>query len=291
MLICKNCNKEYTQTLKFCPSCGSELIEKVEGTPADNAGAPSAAVSTQVESAPKGESIKSVTNDKACRNCGAIVMEGEKFCIKCGTPVKTESAPVKAEPTPVRAEPAPIKAEPTPVSKDEVKASDTQLNTWKDRLQADLSNAFHSNSFFNFFWKYAIVFALYYPIYLLMARIRGLYDLVEILDYVSIFGFYAYYIGLIALWSKKNYMPILIAFAIRLLNSFILLFQTEVPISSICRIAVLVTAFVFVFKDFKTTGQYQNIRNGFEVKPCPDCGASVKTNDKFCPKCGRKMEE
>ena len=123
-----------------------------------------------------------------------------------------------------------------------------------------------------------------------MARIDGLSGLVEVLDYISIFGFYAYYIGLVALWSKKNYLPMLIAFAIRFLNSFILLFQSEVPISSICRIAVLVTAFVFVFKDFRMTGQYQNIKSSFDTKPCPACGASVKANDKFCPKCGRNME-
>ena len=32
------------------------------------------------------------------------------------------------------------------------------------------------------------------------------------------------------------------------------------------------------------------IKSSFDTKPCPACGASVKANDKFCPKCGRKME-
>ena len=49
MLICKNCNKEYTQSLKFCPSCGSELVEKLEGTPAVGAGVPSVAIETKEE--------------------------------------------------------------------------------------------------------------------------------------------------------------------------------------------------------------------------------------------------
>ena len=270
MLICKNCNKEYTQSLKFCPSCGSELIEKVEGTPAEVAGVPSAAVETKEDSAKVENIVKNSVAEKKCKSCGATIVGDEKFCIKCGTPVNENAAPVKND----------------VVKPVEVKSSFSR----KERMQEDLTAAFRSNKFFDFFWKYAIVFALYYPIYLLMARIDGLSGLVEVLDYISIFGFYAYYVGLVALWSKKSYLPMLIAFAIRFLNSFILLFQTEVPISSICRIAVLVTAFVFIFKDFRTTGQYQNIKSSFDTKPCPTCGASVKANDKFCPKCGRKME-
>lgn len=266
MLICKNCNKEYTQSLKFCPSCGSELVEKLEGTPAEGAGVPSAAVEVKEDST----KVENPVNEKKCKNCGAIIIDGEKFCIKCGMPVNANAAGTNNE----------------GIKQPNINPAFSR----KARLQEDLTAVFRSNKFFDFFWKYAIVFALYYPIYLLMARIEGLSGLVEVLDYVSIFGFYAYYIGLVALWSKKKYLPMLIAFAIRFLNSFILLFQTEVPISSICRIAVLVTVFVFVFKEFRTTGQYQNIKNSFDTKPCPACGTSVKANDKFCPKCGRKME-
>lgn len=269
MLICKNCNKEYTQSLKFCPSCGSELVEKLEGTPAEGAGVPSAAVEAKEDSTKVENIVENPVSEKKCKNCGAVIVDGEKFCIKCGTPTNARVPDINTE----------------------IKAPESNPTfSRKDRLQEDLTAAFRSNKFFDFFWKYAIVFALYYPIYLLMARIDGLSGLVEVLDYISIFGFYAYYVGLFALWSKKNYLPMLIAFAIRFLNSFILLFQSEVPISSICRIAVLVTAFVFVFKDFRTTGQYQNIKSSFDTKPCPACGASVKANDKFCPKCGRKME-
>ena len=270
MLICKNCNKEYTQSLKFCPSCGSELIEKVEGTPAEVAGVPSAAVEVKNEAIKVEKAVENPANEKKCKNCGSTIVGDEKFCIKCGTQVNAGAIPLK--------------------NAEELKTPGQYHPTNKEQLQNGLMSAFRSNKFFDFFWKYAIIFALYYPIYLLMARIEGLSGLVEVLDYISIFGFYAYYIGLIALWSKKNYLPMLIAFAIRFLNSFILLFQSEVPISSICRIAVLVAAFLFVFKDFRTTGQYQNIKSSFDTKPCPTCGASVKANDKFCPKCGRNME-
>lgn len=272
MLICKNCNKEYTQSLKFCSFCGSELVEKRESTPSEAAGVLSVAVGAN-EYSEKAESIvENPINEKKCNNCGATIIDGEKFCIKCGTPANANDAPAL-------------------VNNEGVKPSEVKaVFSRKDRLQEDLTAAFRSNKFFDLFWKYAIVFALYYPIYLLMARIDGLSGLVEVLDYISIFGFYAYYIGLVALWSKKSYLPMLIAFAIRFLNSFILLFQSEVPISSICRSAVLVTTFVFVFKDFRTTGQYQNIKRSFDTKTCPACGASVKANDKFCQKCGRKME-
>lgn len=270
MLICKNCNKEYTQSLKFCPSCGSELIEKVEGTPAEVAGVPSAAVEAKEEAIKVEKTVENPANEKKCKNCGSTIVGDEKFCIKCGTPTNDMSAQEV---------------------KEEAVVSKVQYPyLHQEGLQDELKYALRSNKFFEFFWKYAIVFALYYPIYLLMARIDGLSGLVEVLDYISIFGFYAYYIGLAALWSKKNYLPMLIAFAIRFLNSFILLFQSEVPISSICRIAVLVTAFVYVFKVFKRTAQYQRIRSSFDTSPCPVCGASVKANDKFCPKCGRKME-
>lgn len=271
MLICKNCNKEYIQSLKFCPLCGSELIEKVEDTSAEVANVPSATSEVKEDSTKEENVIENSVNEKKCKNCGAEIFDEEKFCIKCGTPVNGDSSPINNEDT------------KTP--------GQFQNLFSKELLQRELVLAFRSNKFFNFFSKYAIVFALYYPIYLLMARKEGLSGLVEVLDYISIFGFYAYYVGLFALWAKKNYLPMLIAFAVRFLNSFILLFQSEMPVSSICRIAVLVTAFVFVFKDFRRTGQYQNIKSSFDTKPCPACGASVKANDKFCPKCGRKMEE
>lgn len=173
---------------------------------------------------------------------------------------------------------------------EDINASEVKhFPTVQERLQDDLSCAFHSNKFFDFFWKYAIVFALYYPIYLLMARIDALSAVVEILDYISIFGFYAYYISLVALWSKKSYWPILAALTIRFVNSFIILFRTEVPISSISRIAILIPAIVFVFKKLRITNPQQNYQDNFNTKHCPSCGASIEANDKFCLKCGRKL--
>lgn len=92
MLICKNCNKEYTQSLKFCPSCGSELTEKAEGTPAEVAGVPSAAVEAKEDSMKVENVVENPVNEKKCKSCGATIVGDEKFCIKCGTPVNENTA-------------------------------------------------------------------------------------------------------------------------------------------------------------------------------------------------------
>jgi RNA polymerase subunit RPABC4/transcription elongation factor Spt4 len=78
MKFCKNCGKQLKDDAKFCPNCGSvvstrekrEVFEKNEV-----ANAP-----------PLSDSAKSPFKT-FCKNCGASLKEGAKFCPKCGSPV------------------------------------------------------------------------------------------------------------------------------------------------------------------------------------------------------------
>lgn len=247
MLICKNCNKQYNQSLKFCPTCGLELIEKEEIV------------------------VENLNNEKECEKCGSTIVDGAKFCLQCGNSLNNQETHAHSE----------------EVQSHEV----TKSFSWKERLQEDLTCAFRSNKFLDFFWKYATIFALYYPIYLVISSVGEFSGLVESLDYISTFAFYTYCMGLIALFSKRNYSMMLIALAIRLLNSFIRVFQTVTPVYSICRIIVLVPVLVFLIKEFQTTGQSQNFKDCFNTRLCSVCGGAVKGNDKFFPKCERKIGE
>ena len=51
MKICKNCNIEYQDNMKFCPECGSKLESK----------------------------------SNVCPNCGTEYKDGQKFCSECGS--------------------------------------------------------------------------------------------------------------------------------------------------------------------------------------------------------------
>ena len=61
MRICKQCNIEYTDNIKFCPECGTKL-ENVRNT---------------------------------CPNCGTEYNEGQKFCSECGNGLTSETASQK----------------------------------------------------------------------------------------------------------------------------------------------------------------------------------------------------
>lgn len=199
-----------------------------------------------------------------CSNCGTEIIDNEKFCIKCGTPVHHDGADFHAEGT----------------------------NREKSGLKSELLKVFHTNKLFEFIWKYAAIFAVYYPVYLLMGRIDVLDGLEGILGNIGVVAFYGYYVGLLALYSKSNYLPMLIAFAIRFINSFILIFQPAGPISSLCRIAILIVAFLYIYKEFRETEEYRVIKTRLNVKTkiCTQCGARVEKNDVFCPQCGNRME-
>lgn len=57
MKICKQCNIEYEDNMKFCPECGSKLEVK----------------------------------PNVCPNCGAEYKDGQKFCSECGTKLENSS--------------------------------------------------------------------------------------------------------------------------------------------------------------------------------------------------------
>ena len=61
MVKCQNCDTELDDGVKFCPNCGSKVVELLEDSNEDKV--------------------------KTCPNCGKEVDDGVKFCANCGTKV------------------------------------------------------------------------------------------------------------------------------------------------------------------------------------------------------------
>lgn len=81
MLICRNCNKEYTQFLKYCPSCGSELIEKKEDTPVKETGVSSITVEKEKGLTDVSESVKNSINKKSVKTVVPFSLMMKSFAL------------------------------------------------------------------------------------------------------------------------------------------------------------------------------------------------------------------
>lgn len=94
--ICVNCGAVLKENSKFCVKCGM----KIENTPpVIEPVAP--VVEPAVEPIQPAEAVKTEENNdftikNVCENCGAVLMEGALFCIKCGT--KVGETNVQAQP-------------------------------------------------------------------------------------------------------------------------------------------------------------------------------------------------
>lgn len=275
-MFCEKCGTPIQKGDQFCMSCGTKVeSQNINTVICQNCNTPfdytygvcpnCGTVPTSSDEASLEQKDSYIADDVLrCPDCGLEIQENEKYCIRCGTPI-TKS-----------------------ISTSEVlNTEDNKLS----QLQAELSNLFQSNKLFAFLAKYAIAFAMYFPIYLIMDKISALDAVTDIMHHIYALGFYGYYIAMIALFSEKKYMPILIAVTMRLINSIVYMFQGYTVVSSLCSITIYVALLIVFYRLFSKTSQFDKIKKNLniETKTCPGCGSSVKQNDAFCPKCGNRM--
>lgn len=251
----------------FCEKCGAELTNRENfctkcGSKTNN---------TKENSEQKEQETKSISNNsKRCKFCGNTMLENEKFCIHCG---KTEQGKMAI--------------------KEETKNCDT------NSLKQNLKNVFENNRILKAINKFALVFAFYYPINLIINNLKLAPDLIEVLENIDIIMFYGYYIALISLYANKKYIPLMIVIFLRMTNSIIHLCVGGFSIISVERIAVILVLLFYIFKELKETQEYKKFENKYQeikgsleaeikVKTCTNCGEKISTSSVFCPKCGNK---
>ena len=96
MKKCQNCGFEVKDEAKFCPECGSEIIEEVEVT--EEADVPDVPEEADVADEVEVTDLVEVTEEgpkNVCPECGQEIEEGMKFCRNCGSKVNQEQGEAK----------------------------------------------------------------------------------------------------------------------------------------------------------------------------------------------------
>ena len=102
MKKCQNCGFEVKDEAKFCPDCGSEIVEDVEVT--EEADVPDVTDEVEVtEEANVADEVEvtdlvEVTEEgpkNVCPECGQEIEEGMKFCRNCGSKINQEQGEAK----------------------------------------------------------------------------------------------------------------------------------------------------------------------------------------------------
>lgn len=271
-MYCIKCGNELKDGESFCIKCGTKTNEKesiknkeIEIKQKNSQNEETIPISK--EDIKRETTIKKESKLNKCEFCGNEMLEDEKFCINCGRAVKE-------------------------------KISENKLNDCP--LKQAIQNIFVNNKLLNIISKFAIVFALYYPIVLILKNLKLATDLIEILNNIDVIMFYGYYIALISLYANKKYMPLMLAILLRVTNSIIHLCVSGFGIVSIERICVILILLFYLFKELKETEEYKKFENKYKeikvgieaeikVKICPKCGEKISESSAFCPKCGNRM--
>ena len=111
MKKCQNCGFEVKDEAKFCPECGSEIIEEVEVTEeadvpdvpdevevTEEADVPDVADEADVADEVEVTDLVEVTEEgpkNVCPECGQEIEEGMKFCRNCGSKINQEQGEAK----------------------------------------------------------------------------------------------------------------------------------------------------------------------------------------------------
>ena len=83
MKYCKNCGKELKEGAKFCPSCGSAVSAQNNAPGFEKTGAGKIQSGLDAVKTSRQDSLN--PSQAFCKNCGAPLKEGAKFCPKCGS--------------------------------------------------------------------------------------------------------------------------------------------------------------------------------------------------------------
>lgn len=268
-VTCDNCGEVFSATFDICPHCGS--VRKPSENDIDkHIGLKCPMCNQSIKASDSfcdhcgaslnADSVSDETDDDVlrCSECGLEIKDGEKYCVRCGTPVHSTGKVEEPE---------------------------------SSALQNELSKTINKNKISGFISKYAAVFAIIYPVYLICGNVTALNGIYNAIDFASTIMFYLYYFSLICLFANNKHLPLIIALGLRGLNSFIYIFSSGIGVSSVVRLVLIIPALIYLFKKYSVTEQYQNLKKNLnlETKTCSQCGANVKVNDAFCPKCGKKM--
>ena len=237
-----------------------------------------------------------------CKKCGEEIEKGNDFCMNCGTKIEKTEKKVKIQKN--RCEfcgNEMLESEKFCIHCGKTANGQTINETQnKSTLKQELQKVFSKNKLLSILANFGVVFALYYPIKLILDSLAIAPDLVEILEYVNIIMFYGYYIALISLYANKKYMPLMLAMILRITNSIIIICEDGASAASIERIIIILIALFYVFQEFRKTQHYQEFENKYKtmktnieaeikVTTCEKCGEKVSESSVFCPKCGSKM--
>ena len=211
-------------------------------------------------------SIKHLSADEnliACPYCGNVYVPGEKYCINCGMPIE-----MKAQ-------------------------TDTSKGIPTSSLQDEFCRVMNRNSVTSFFMKYAVIFALYFPIFLLIGQVKEFKGFYDILNYFYIPMFYLYYVCLICLAAKRKYLQFSIAISLRMINSIIILFKDGDRMSSVFRMLIIAVVLVISVRAFILQMRSENTKKFYDVQTnvyCRKCGNPMSSDSLFCVSCGTKRE-
>ncbi len=105
-------------------------------------------------------------------------------------------------------------------------------------VQQSLYEYFKQKKIVVLLMQFAVILALVYPIYLIMTRLSFLNFITGILRHINIVFYFAYLIGLVLCFAKRDMMAVFIAFALRTFVSIIDLFKFSVSVNTVLSIIV-----------------------------------------------------
>ena len=262
-LFCETCGTRLDKGTLFCHECGASVLTTPLPSPI-----PEIIQAPKADAPAKQEAPAEIQESIVCPNCRNKGKTGEIYCSYCGTPFNQPKEP-----------------QDNPISQ----------RALLSQAQSATAKFMQKNPFLAWFSKYAVVFAMYFPIYLLLTKIEGLEEIVDGLRNVYPIAFYAYFLAILSLFSHRNYHPILIALSLRFINAFIALTQQDDTFYCTLAVAILALLFWGVYQLFSKTKDNgpanDSVLNvlGLKEKRCPLCGETIKNDDIFCPNCGNKL--
>lgn len=233
-----------------------------------------------------------------CSKCGQRINKGDTFCTSCGT--KYEDI-LEEKKTSKKVD---KKIQEEFVSSENVECEKNHFDDDVDFsiLKSQIELIFKNNKVLSFIMKFAVLFALCYPIYLIFKNNDYAVDLVTTLDNVGVLLFYGYYSSLMILYAQRRYTPLMLALVLRITNSCIIMYNNGVTIDSLSRFVIISFIIYFIYKEFSDTNEGKDFKNKYNeikenlipnqaVKVCDKCGFKNAVDDLFCSKCGKEINK
>ena len=176
-------------------------------------------------------------------------------------------------------------------------------------IQSSLTKKFSANNITSALMQFASIMLYVYVGYRAISLIMSFVDepsktIYDILNFVGIFAYYAYFAGLVFCFAKNDFTPILAAFGIKALASiigfiryitgdyttFITILDYLVEIAAYC---LLTYGAYLQFAKTRVTAGFARPMGAAPVAPatkfCPSCGKQVPADAPFCNNCGNKL--